>query len=88
MQYQLKFTQQAELDIAKHKKRGDKIVLNKILVLLEEISVQPFVGTGRPEALKHEFSGYWSRRINREHRLVYRVADDCIYVNALYGHYL
>lgn len=87
MPFLLEFTQQALLDIAKHKKSGNKVVLNKIQTFLEELIDHPYSGTGKPEALKHDFSGYWSRRINKEHRLVYRVADNTIYINSVYGHY-
>ncbi|CAH0998869.1 Toxin YoeB [Neolewinella maritima] len=45
----------------------------KLARLLREIRKHPFTGTGKPEPLKHEFSGWWSRRINQEHRLVYRI---------------
>ena len=47
----------------------------------------PFVGLGQPEALKANYSGYWSRRINLEHRIVYKVEDTQIVVHSLYGHY-
>lgn len=87
MIFELEFTQQALIDIAKHKKSGNKVVLNKIHTFLEELIEQPYSGTGKPEALKHDFSGYWSRRINKEHRLVYRVAENTIYINSVYGHY-
>lgn len=88
MDYQLEFTEQAQLDIAKHKKSGNKIVLKKIKTLLEELTEHPYNGTGKPEVLKHEYSGYWSRRINKEHRLVYRVAETTVYINSAFGHYL
>lgn len=87
MVFELEFTQQALLDIAKHKKSGNKVVLNKIKTFLEELIEHPYSGTGKPEALKHDFSGYWSRRINKEHRLVYRVSENTVYINSVYGHY-
>jgi len=58
-----------------------------MLVLLEEISEHPFTGTGKPEALKHDLAGKWSRRINQEHRLIYEVKDNEIIVVSLKGHY-
>jgi len=56
-------------------------------VLLEEISEHPFTGTGKPEALKHDLAGKWSRRINQEHRLIYEVNDNEIKIVSLMGHY-
>lgn len=53
----------------------DKKVLKKINSLLKEIEREPFKGTGSPEPLKHSLSVYWSRRINLEHRLVYRLEE-------------
>lgn len=68
--YVLRFSDQAKDDIRIHKKSGNKSIVNKIIVLLDELSKHPFTGTGKPEPLKHSLTGYWSRRINREHRLV------------------
>ena len=51
----------------------DKTVLKRINTLIKDIKREPFDGLRDPEPLKHNWSGYWSRRINREHRLVYRV---------------
>ncbi len=69
------------------KKSGNKKVVEKIKVLLEEIQVTPFEGTGKPEALKHNLNGYWSRRITSEHRLVYKVEDDTLFIAQLRYHY-
>lgn len=65
----------------------DKKLLQRINALLKEIKRQPFVGTGDPEPLKHHLSGYWSRRINREHRLVYQVEKTGITVIQCRYHY-
>ena len=59
----------------------------KIVKLLKEVQRTPFEGTGKPEALKHELAGCWSRRIDQEHRLVYEVRDDKIRVLACRYHY-
>ncbi len=56
----------------------NKKLYQHIVTLIKDILRQPDSGIGKPEALKHEFSGYWSRRINDEHRLVYKVEDDAI----------
>ncbi|MDB6140554.1 MAG: addiction module toxin, Txe/YoeB family [Verrucomicrobiaceae bacterium] len=54
----------------------DKQMLRKIHALIKDIERNPFDGIGKPEPLKHDFAGYWSRRIDQEHRLVYRMTDD------------
>jgi toxin YoeB len=65
----------------------DKKVLKRINALIKEISRQPFTGIGDPEPLKHHWSGYWSRRIDLEHRLVYKVRDDEILIVQCRYHY-
>lgn len=67
--------------------KTDKKVLKRINDLIKDIQRQPFDGLGKPEPLKHEFRGYWSRRITEEHRLVYRVEDDVIYIQQCRFHY-
>jgi toxin YoeB len=64
------FSPEALTHLQYWKKSGNKKVIEKITSLLEEIQNTPFEGTGKPEALKHQWSGYWSRRITTEHRLV------------------
>lgn len=88
MRYTLDFSNQANEDIAFHKKVGDRVILKKLLVLLNELSDHPFVGTGKPEPLKYELAGFWSRRINREHRLVYQVGKEKVLIYSAKGHYL
>jgi len=65
----------------------DKKVLKKINDLLNDISRSPYEGIGKPEPLKHALSGYWSRRITDEHRLVYRVEGEIIKVAQVRYHY-
>lgn len=65
----------------------DKQVLKKINALIKDIARDPFHGIGSPEALKHDFSGYWSRRITLEHRLIYRVTDTQIRILQCRYHY-
>jgi toxin YoeB len=65
----------------------DKKILNRINVLLKDIARQPYEGIGDPEPLKYNWSGYWSRRIDREHRLVYKAADEEIVVVQCRYHY-
>jgi toxin YoeB len=65
----------------------DKKVLKKLNALIEEATRTPFEGTGKPEALKHELAGWWSRRITDEHRLVYRVRDGALEIAQCRFHY-
>jgi toxin YoeB len=67
--------------------KSEKKILARINTLIKEIIRTPFQGIGKPEPLKHALSGYWSRRINDEHRIVYKVADDSIYIAQLRYHY-
>ena len=70
-----------------HWQKIDKRVLQRINLLIKEIKRNPFTGMGDPEPLKHNWSGYWSRRINREHRLVYRYTDETIIIVQCLYHY-
>lgn len=67
--------------------QNDKAVLRRINTLIRDIQRDPFNGIGKPEPLKFDFSGYWSRRIDHEHRIVYKVSDDNIVIAQLRGHY-
>ncbi|MBL0231801.1 MAG: Txe/YoeB family addiction module toxin [Moraxellaceae bacterium] len=60
--------------------KTDKKLLNRINELIKAITREPFTGIGKPEPLKHSLSGYWSRRINDEHRLVYKVEGDSLLI--------
>lgn len=83
---QFEFEKNALKDLKDWKKQNLPIY-RKILKLLEVISVTPFIGIGKPEPLKENLSGWWSRRINREHRLVYRVEEDKIIILSCRYHY-
>ena len=65
----------------------DKKVFNKINSLIMEIIRDPFHGTGKPEPLKWDWAGYWSRRITQEHRLVYKVLNDQVIIASCKFHY-
>ncbi|MEM6352245.1 MAG: Txe/YoeB family addiction module toxin [Cyanobacteria bacterium P01_D01_bin.14] len=65
----------------------NKKIYKKIVELIRDINRSPFKGLGKPEALKHELNGYWSRRITQEHRLVYTVSDEAIIIIACKYHY-
>jgi toxin YoeB len=66
---------------------NDKKLLKRVNALLKEAARTPFEGTGKPEPLRADLSGYWSRRINDEHRLVYSATDDDLIVIACRFHY-
>ncbi|TZF80916.1 Txe/YoeB family addiction module toxin [Pedobacter sp. BS3] len=79
---------QAVADLKYWRKTGNKAIQKKIAQLLEAIEENPYAGIGKPEVLKHELSGKWSRRINKEHRIVYDVIGTDIRIFFLRGHYL
>lgn len=81
------YSEQALADIAFWKKSGNIAVQKKISKLISAIQFSPYEGIGKPEALKYEMSGKWSRRINEEHRVVYEVSENRIKIHSLRGHY-
>lgn len=80
------FTPQAWSDYL-YWQQNDKKILKRINELIKDIKRQPFDGKGKPEPLKYELAGCWSRRINQEHRLVYYVTDQTITILAAKFHY-
>lgn len=89
MSYSIELTLDAETDIERHKKSGDKKLLVKINNLLNELREHPTTGTGKPELLKHYNIPTWSRRITGKHRLIYRIEENKVIVLVLsfWGHY-
>ncbi len=81
------FTPKALSDLNDWQKSGNTGIQKKIIELLQSIRETPFEGIGKPEKLKHELSGKWSRRINHEHRIVYNVDGEKINIYSLKGHY-
>jgi len=81
------YSEQAMEDIAFWKKSGNKSIQKRISLLITTIQQTPYNGIGKPESLKYDLSGKWSRRINAEHRVVYEVVDNRIRVHSLRGHY-
>jgi toxin YoeB len=67
--------------------KTDKKTLKRINLLIKETKPHPFEGLGDPEPLKHNWSGYWSRRVDREHRLVYKVTDTALFIAQCRYHY-
>ena len=67
--------------------KQDRKLVERINKLIEATARDPFMGIGKPEPLKHAFAGFWSRRINDEHRMVYRVTGDQLEIAQLRFHY-
>ena len=72
--------EQAQNDRDYWKKSGNKAIMNRITALLKDIMEHPYTGIGKPEPLKYDLAGKWSRRINSEHRLIYSVNENIITV--------
>jgi toxin YoeB len=82
------FLPDAEDDLQYWISTGNKSILKKIAQLIDDIKIHPYSGLVKPEQLKHKLSGAWSRRINREHRLVYEISDDVVLILSAKGHYV
>nr|WP_294782019.1 Txe/YoeB family addiction module toxin [uncultured Flavobacterium sp.] len=85
------YSEKAQKDREYWKKSGNKAIMNKITALIEDMQLHPFEGLGKPEPLKYQLSGKWSRRINQEHRIIYRVTEEdtieILNILSLKGHY-
>ncbi len=84
---EIELTDEAKKDLYRHKRSGNKANMKKIEQLVLSIANDPYNGIGQPEELKYDLSGKWSRRINLEHRLVYSIQNDIVYIESLWGHY-
>lgn len=86
---EVKLLEDADKDLVFWMKSGNKSIQKKINQLLFSINETPYSGIGKPEVLKHSMSGLWSRRIDKEHRLVYEIDEELniIIVHSLRGHY-
>jgi len=89
MTYTVTFSARAQKHIEDLECSGNQPVLRKIVMLTSELEKHPREGTGKPEMLKGNLSGFWSRRINREHRLIYSIEDNVVTVRVVSakGHY-
>jgi toxin YoeB len=74
---------EAQKDLKRHFKSGDKATIKRIEVILKELEIHPYIGTGQPEQLKYELTGKWSRRINQKDRMIYEVHEDVVTVDVL-----
>jgi toxin YoeB len=80
------FSEQAWEDYV-YWQKTDKKLLERINTLIKDTSRSPFAGIGKPEPLKNALPGYWSRRINNEHRMVYKIDNDAMFIAQLRYHY-
>lgn len=89
MSYLIEITPDALESIQKLKKSGDKAALKKLNNLLDELREHPETGSGKPEKLKYNYSGKWSRKISEKHRLIYEICEEAVTVIVLstFGHY-
>ena len=87
--FRVEITELAKKHIAKHIKSGNQSSIKKIAIILQELSETPYTGVGKPEALKENLTGFWSRQINQKDRLIYTVNDDLVIVDVIsaMGHY-
>ena len=84
---EIEYSPTAKNDLEFWKKAGNKNIQKKITELLHSIIDTPFDEIGKPEPLKHNYSGWWSRRINREHRIIYEVLENKIIIYSFRSHY-
>ena len=87
--YIIEISSKARKELKLHFKSGNKSVVSRIEQIFLELSETPFEGTGNPEPLKYNLAGYWSRRINKKDRLIYKVIEDrvVVFVVSAFGHY-
>ena len=87
MAREIEYSLQAKEDLVFFEKTGQNQIRKRIRLLIEDIKENPFTGIGKPEPLKHQLSGFWSRRINKKHRLVYAVTEKTVFILSLADHY-
>jgi toxin YoeB len=87
--FRIEIEPSASIEIAMHKKAGNQSTIKKLAKILFELTETPFEGTGKPEQLKYQLSGFWSREINKKDRLIYRVEEDVVtvFIISAMGHY-
>ena len=87
--YKIILPEPVKKQITFHHKSGDKAIIKKIEAILTELENTPYSGIGNPEQLKHQLSGFWSRRLNKKHRLIYKVEETLItvFIISAMGHY-
>ena len=87
--YIIEYTENAIKDLQKHKKVGNKATIKKINAIISELENTPFLGVGKPEELKSNLVGFWSRRINLKDRMIYSVNENIVLITVVsaLGHY-
>lgn len=87
--FEVKIEKLAQSHIEQHLKSGNKASINKLEKILIELSETPFEGIGSPEPLKHNLSGFWSRKINKKDRIIYKADAEVVtvFVLSAMGHY-
>ncbi len=86
MKRKLVFSDEAWEDYL-HWQETDRLMVRRINQLIKDIRRSPYEGIGKPEPLKHQLAGWWSRRIDAEHRFVYRVTENAVEIATLRHHY-
>ena len=87
MSYAIVYSDKFTDDVRKHKKSGQKKLVGKITGFIVECQKNPRAGTGKPEQLKYRSAETWSRKINEQHRLVYEISENEIFLLSACGHY-
>jgi len=89
MAYTIELLPKAKKDLKAIKYSGNKATYTKAIALIEEIKEHPTTGTGQPEQLKYDLAGYWSRRIDKKNRIIYRIDEGkvTVVVVSVAGHY-
>ncbi len=87
--YTIVISSRARKELQVHYKSGNKTIIRRIEQIFLELATTPYQGTGNPEALKYHLAGYWSRRINKKDRIIYKVSEDkvLVLVVSAIGHY-
>ena len=87
--YKIEILPQADKDIRAYLKAGNRVALKKIQDIIKELRIHPTSGKGKPEQLKYELKGYWSRRIDKKNRIIYRIDEEkiTVVVVSAAGHY-
>ncbi|GAP73243.1 hypothetical protein SAMD00024442_7_53 [Candidatus Symbiothrix dinenymphae] len=84
---EVEYKEAALADLDFWRKSGNTKVQAKITALIDDICEHPFIGIGKPEPLKYELAGLWSRRITRGHRLIYEIYNGKLFIISMKGHY-
>ncbi len=87
--YSLEISSKARRELQVHYSSGKQSVIRKIEQIFQELSTTPFEGTGNPEPLKYQLTGYWSRRITKKDRIIYKVFEEkvIVLIVSTIGHY-